>query len=50
MSYKEDLRWLPALARLVEPFHSDGGEAVGTAGLNNARIIAENAWRVASFR
>jgi hypothetical protein len=50
MSYKETCSGCPRLPVWSDPFILMAGEAVGAAGLNNTRIIAENAWRVASFR
>ena len=50
MSYKETCGGCPRLPVWSDPFILMAGEAVGAAGLNNTRIIAENAWRVASFR
>jgi hypothetical protein len=50
MSYKEECGGCPRLPIWSNPLLLIGGEPAGTADLNNARIIAENAWRVASFR
>jgi hypothetical protein len=50
MGYKEDCGGCPRLPVWSNPHVTIAGEPAGTAELNNARIIAENAARVASFR
>lgn len=50
MSYKEECGGCPRLPVWSNPLLLIGGEPAGTADHNNARVIAENAWRVASFR
>ena len=45
-----ELRRLPAHAGVVEPADQVKGEAAGTPELDNARVIAEQAARVADFR
>ncbi len=50
MSYKNTCGGCPRLPVWSNPLVMIGGEPAGTADLNNARIIAENASRVASFR
>jgi hypothetical protein len=50
MSYKNACGGCPRLPVWSNPLVLIGGEPTGTANLNNARIIAENAGRVASFR
>jgi hypothetical protein len=50
MSYKETCGGCPRLPVWSNPLLLIGGEPAGTTDLNNARIIAENAGRVASFR
>jgi hypothetical protein len=50
MSYKGGCGGCPRLPIWSNPFVLIAGEPAGTAELNNARIIAENAARVASFR
>jgi hypothetical protein len=50
MGYEEDCGGCPRLPVWSNPLVTIAGEPAGTAELNNARIIAENAARVASFR
>lgn len=50
MGYNETCGGCPRLPVWSNPLISIGGEPAGTADLNNARIIADNASRVASFR
>ena len=50
MSYKDACDGCPRLPVWSNPLVRIGGEPAGTTELNNARIIAQNAWRVASFR
>lgn len=50
MSTKESCNGCPRLPVWSNPLLLIAGEPAGTADLNNAGIIAENAWRVASFR
>ena len=50
MGSKEACGGCPRVPVWSNPLLLIGGEPAGTADLNNARIIAENAWRVASFR
>jgi hypothetical protein len=50
MAYKETCGDCPRLPVWSNPLVLIGGEPAGTRELNNARIIADNAWRVASFR
>ena len=50
MSSKEECGGCPRLPVWSNPLVRIGGEPAGTSELNNARIIAQNARRVASFR
>jgi hypothetical protein len=50
MSYKDACNGCPRLPVWSNPLVRIGGEPAGTSELNNARIIAQNARRVASFR
>jgi hypothetical protein len=50
MSYKDMCGGCPRLPVWSNPLVSIAGEPAGTADLNNAGIIAENALRVAAFR
>jgi hypothetical protein len=50
MSYKDACNGCPRLPVWSNPLVRIGGEPAGTAELNNALIIAQNARRVASFR
>jgi peptidyl-Asp metalloendopeptidase len=50
MSSKQECGGCPRLPLWSNPSVLIGGEPAGTTDLNNAGIIAENAWRVASFR
>src|SRR5581483_4318050 len=50
MSYKNACGSCPRLPIWSNPLVLIGGEPAGTQELNNAAIIAANAWRVASFR
>lgn len=50
MSYKDACNGCPRLPVWSNPLVRIGGEQAGTMELNNARILAENARRVASFR
>jgi peptidyl-Asp metalloendopeptidase len=50
MAYKQSCNGCPRLPVWSNPLVLIGGEPAGTEELNNARVIAENAWRVASFR
>jgi hypothetical protein len=50
MSYKDACNGCPRLPVWSNPLIRIGGEPAGTIELNNARIIAENASRVAAFR
>jgi peptidyl-Asp metalloendopeptidase len=50
MSYKDACNGCPRLPVWSNPLVRIGGEPAGTVELNNARIIAQNAARVASFR
>ena len=50
MSYKESCGGCPRLPVWSSPLIKVKGEAAGTADLDNARVIAEQAGRVAAFR
>ena len=50
MGYKDACGGCPRLPVWSNPLVLIGGQPAGTAELNNARIIAENAARVAAFR
>jgi hypothetical protein len=50
MSYKDACNGCPRLPVWSNPLIRIGGEPAGTAELNNARVIAQNARRVAAFR
>jgi hypothetical protein len=50
MSYKDACNGCPRLHVWSNPLVRIGGEPAGTMELNNARIIAQNAARVAAFR
>jgi hypothetical protein len=50
MGYKESCGGCPRVPVWSSPTVRVGGEPAGTAVLDNARIIAERAWRVAAFR
>jgi hypothetical protein len=50
MSSKDSCGGCPRLPVWSSPTVFVDGEAAGTEELNNARVIAEQAWRVAAFR
>ena len=50
MSTKDACGGCPRMPVWSNPLVLIGGQPAGTTDLNNARIIAENAWRVAAFR
>jgi hypothetical protein len=50
MSYKESCGGCPRIPVWSSPTVLINGEPAGTRELNNARVIAENAARVAAFR
>jgi hypothetical protein len=50
MSYKDSCGGCPRLPVWSNPTVKIKGEIAGTAELNNARVIAEQAARVAAFR
>ena len=50
MSYKDTCGGCPRLAVWSNPMVLVDGEPAGTMELNNARVIAEQAARVAAFR
>jgi DNA-binding transcriptional LysR family regulator len=50
MSYKDSCGGCPRLPVWSSPTVFVDGEPAGTEELDNARVIAERAWRVAAFR